>query len=241
MATQSKIVAGRKIVWDDGLFDYTQAGEFSTGVNLEISRIKKEVTRGHQSKYLSDLKQLTDKNIKHWKEQLTNKKSEAQQHIDLLKQQASRIRKKDRNLTADEVSILTYHTNILKSKIALLSSDIEFQAFTKELLEAPEQVRQAFIDNAPSILSNYKGDKDESKISNFETKNIMNSIEKSLLSQEELEAENELNSKIKEFEQIKNGAVVSEISLNHTINGLNSKLSWELVLEESGDENNEEY
>lgn len=236
MTVHSKIVAGRKVVWDDGLVDYTQAGDFSKTINQEINRIKKEVTSEHRPKYLSDLKKLADQNIAYWKEQLNKRKSEAQQHIDLLKKEASKLRKKDRNLTAEEVSVLTYHANILKSKVALLSSDSEFKEFLEEIAEAPEQVRRAFLDNAPSILESFGGSEDDKKISIHETKNIINNIEKSFMSEEELQAEGELNAKIKEYEQVQNGAMASEIALKHTISNLQSQVNWELTLAGQGDE-----
>lgn len=242
MAIQSRTFLGKKIVWEDGLVDHTKANEFSTAVFNQLEKIKKEISSNHRGKYIQDLKELKDRNINHWTENLNEKKSAAQKHIDELKEQASKLRKKERNLTAEEVSVLSYHANMLKSKVALLSSDKEFHVFTQELLETPEQVRQAFLDNAPSILSVFGGNTAEqssNKIGPVEIKGIMNSVERSLMSDEELQMENEFNSKIKEYEQVKNGVVASEIALSHTINNLNNKIDWELKLIEQANEQDE--
>ncbi|MBY0124494.1 hypothetical protein [Bacillus sp. S/N-304-OC-R1] len=232
MVVRSRDFLGRKVIWDDGLFDITQSQEFYKVVMDGIEYINNVIAEEHRTEHFKNLQEVVERNTKYWMEQMNKTKVEAQQQIDAHKQEISNINKKyTRDLTADEVGVLSYQANKLKSKISLLSSPHELPAFLDELMESSYQVKKAFLDNAPDILKTA-----DEKISIDDIKSIMKKFERSLMSDADVQAVDEINLKVKNLEYEKNSGIGKRLAIEKTINDLKSKVSWEQIMQ-NGDGN----
>lgn len=131
--------------------------EFIEEVKNELNNIKKEFKPQHQEDKIAKLQKDFNLVMKDWGDKSKAQLSELNQKLQKLEKEAEAFNKNTRNVTAEEVSVLAYEANRLKSKWKLISSPDQYEGFMQDLLESPEQVRQAFLDNAVDILTTENG------------------------------------------------------------------------------------
>ncbi|MFJ7953969.1 hypothetical protein ACIQZG_20930 [Lysinibacillus sp. NPDC096418] len=224
MVIQTKKVAGNTIVWDDGLVNIGDAHSFIEDAKVELNRVKKEVVREHQVKHIQELSNQVKMVVADWDKQLEAQTAEAKAQLKVIQEEEDAERKGVRNLLADEVSVLAYQANILRSKMTLVTSQFEFKIFIDELLGAPEQVRQAFLDNATDIVRMY-----DPKIEIAEIKSIMQRVSLSLLSENEKIIASERNERKRAAENHIISVGVKELALKKSIQNLVTNIDWELI------------
>lgn len=219
-----KKVLGMTVYYEDGTVDINDAANFIAQAQEKLDRIKREVKPEYQEKEIEALRERVKFVVKDWAEKTAAQKAEIKNQLEAIQAENAKTNKRNRTLTHEEVSVLAYQANILKSKFNMVASSEQYQDFIRDLKESPEQVRQAFIDNVADILGT--GSQYGFELERNDINEIVKEMELTFLSEEQRTAAEERAAKTKELEMQLFEIAMKEDARQKQLQDLKRKLVW---------------
>lgn len=128
------------------IYPYTKARILMKGLAENINLIKNQYKKELETEKLKEIKSVLEQNIRSWKnEQVQVLKGFDEQ---LPKRQVLNIP----NLTAEEITVLNYKTEMLKNHLQNVRTEAEMNDIRNELLNSNDkQLQQAFLNSHTSL------------------------------------------------------------------------------------------